>query len=459
MRVYPVREGVAIALITVLSIGVNLWWTYERAVEALQGEIKEGLQRTVAANAEMLDGVLADQHKAFQLAEHAGKYSTEGEPTATYAEAWERLQTDNEWVQWREGVKASPDYQEWTHRMESVRKATAHVRYLYTSVLIDGRVYFAFDEVPQNDTVNNKIGPFQSGGDQPDGLPDPPPTLLWPYPDAGAGLVETLTKGVPTVEAEPYSDSWGTYYSAYAPFYDSEGKLVGALGMDLELEGFNKRLEPVKLALKRTAATGLCLAILSGVAVWFARRLALQASNAAGGYGRATLAEQQASAGAFADALLKLRPEEAQELIQATTAPVEGANFSVRALQDNLIATAAAENIGLTIDFDKEIPGSVYGEADRVEAAITQAIRHASAGKKPVALSIRVVDETIQWLRVQVVAGNCAATGDHSSAADLISQGLKHAALAQVHARAIGGDGVADHEGIRLVLPIRKEKL
>ena len=33
--------------------------------KSLQGEIKEGLQRTVAANAEMLNGELAEQHKAF----------------------------------------------------------------------------------------------------------------------------------------------------------------------------------------------------------------------------------------------------------------------------------------------------------------------------------------------------------------------------------------------------------
>lgn len=459
MRVHPVREGVAIALITVLSIGVNLWWTYERAVEALQGEIKEGLQRTVAANAEMLDGVLADQHRAFQPPERAGNYYDEGNAASTYAKAWERLQTDLEWVKWREAVKASPNYREWTHRMESVRKATAHVRYLYTCVLIDGRVYFGFDEAPQNDAINNKVGPYEPGGDQSDGLPDPPPTLLWPYPDAGAGLIEALTKGMPVVEAEHYSDSWGTYYSAYAPFYDSEDKLVGVLGMDLELEGFNKRLEPVQIALKRTAVTGLCLAILSGVAVWFARRLALQASQEGGESGRATLAEQQTSAGAFAEALLKVAPEDARELLSATAPVGESANFPVRALQEHLIAKAAADTISLSLDFDPEIPGTLYGVADRVEAAMTHAIRHVAVEKRVARLSVRVVEEMIQWLRIEVIAGNCAASGDHSSAADLISQGLYHAALAQAHARAIGGDGVADGEGIRLVLPLRKERL
>lgn len=458
MKIYPVREGLSIALIIVFAIGVNIWWTYARALEALQGEIKEGLQRTVAANAEMLNGALGDEHKAFHPPERAGNYYKPGDSTATYAKAWERLQTDQEWVEWRTRTKASPEYQAWTKRMEAVRKATAHVRFLYTCVIIDSNVYFAFDEAPQNDIINNSKGPYQPGGDQPDGVLDPPPTLLWPYPDAGVGQLEALTKGIPVVEAEPYSDAWGTYYSAYAPFYDSQGKMAGTLGMDLELEGFNKRLDPIKIALKRAAVTGFCLAILSGVAVWFARRLSVQLSKQVGGQGRSTLAEQQSSAGAFASAVLTLPAGDAQQLIDATKPPAATSNFKLDSLRATLATIAQTEGVPLNLSIDPELPDGLHGPVERIEAAAIHAVHHAARGStQPVELSIKAIGETVQWIRLQLEVGDCSALPDRTPAAELISKNLLSPALAQAHARAAGGDGVADARGIRLIIPVRKE--
>jgi len=92
-----------------------------------------------------------------------------------------------------------------------------------------------------------------------------------PYPDAGLALRDALRFQKPAVDKEPYTDAWGTFYSAYAPFKDSRGKFVGTLGMDLELVTLKARLVPIGIAAQRAALTSDILAILFGAAVWFFR--------------------------------------------------------------------------------------------------------------------------------------------------------------------------------------------
>ena len=200
----PLWEGLGISLITLVAIGVNVNWTYLRAREALEGEIKEGLLRTVLATARMMDGRLAEEHKSFHPVERAGP--------CDYAAQWKRLRNDQEFIGWRTTTMATPTYQEWKLRMEEVRKATAHVRWMYTCVLISDHVYFAFNEALQNDIADNI-----SGDPKPDGLLDPAPNLLWPYPDAGASQIKALKEGLAVVDSLPGIDTWGTYYSGYAP--------------------------------------------------------------------------------------------------------------------------------------------------------------------------------------------------------------------------------------------------
>jgi len=61
-------------------------------------------------------------------------------------------------------------------------------------------------------------------------------------------------KGTPSVDATPYTDAWGTFYSAYSPIYDSEKNIVGIVGVDFAAEFYEKEL---------TANTGIILAIFT----------------------------------------------------------------------------------------------------------------------------------------------------------------------------------------------------
>ena len=40
--------------------------------------------------------------------------------------------------------------------------------------------------------------------------------------------------GVPMVDDEPYTDEWGSFYSAWSPITDSTGRIVGLVGVDFE---------------------------------------------------------------------------------------------------------------------------------------------------------------------------------------------------------------------------------
>ena len=217
----PALQGFVFAIIWLLVTNITIYFIYVRSVKAIKEEIREGLLRNVSVAATTIDG---DKHRLF---------TAETSPN-------------------------DPVYLAFIGRMEEIRKASKDVRYLYTNIAQNGKIYFVANGSPQNDNDN-------------DGQPDTAPQLMDPYPDAGSALKEALKTQSPKVDREPYTDVWGTFYSAYAPFKDSKGDVVGTLGMDLELTTLQQRLKPIGTAAQRAAFTSGILAILFGVAVWFFR--------------------------------------------------------------------------------------------------------------------------------------------------------------------------------------------
>lgn len=217
----PAVQGVLFTMAWLVVTNVTIYFIYLRSVEAVKEEIRDGLMRNVSVAATSIDG---DEHKRFTS----------------------------------KAFRQDPAYLAFIAHMEKLRKASSDVKYLYTNILKDGKVYFIANGSPQND--NNK-----------DGKPDEAPQLMDPYPDAGKALRDALRLQRPTVDREPYTDVWGTFYSAYAPFKDSNGRFVGTLGMDLELRTLQQRLKPIGVAAQRAAFTSGILAILFGAAVWFFR--------------------------------------------------------------------------------------------------------------------------------------------------------------------------------------------
>lgn len=222
VRSMPVLEGIAIGALMLMSIGASASYLYFQAVDAVKAEIEEGIQRSTASVAAMIEG---DQHEKFVS----------------------------------KAQKFDPEYLKYVAPLERARQASKYVPYIYTNILKDDKVYFIVNPSPQLDL--NK-----------DGFPDDAPDLMDSYDAPSQSLLTALTQQTETVDKEPYTDEWGTFISAYSPIYNSRGGFVGTLGMDLDYSGFEKRLIPTKNAFKTASITGVVMAILVGVTVWFNRR-------------------------------------------------------------------------------------------------------------------------------------------------------------------------------------------
>ena len=57
------------------------------------------------------------------------------------------------------------------------------------------------------------------------------------------------SKGKADVDKEPCEDEWGLFYSAYSPIFDSDGNVVGIVGVDFNAEWYDKMLDTRKLVL------------------------------------------------------------------------------------------------------------------------------------------------------------------------------------------------------------------
>ena len=218
----PLGQGVLFALFASVITNTSIYLIYVQSINAIQQEIRDGLKRKVAALASVLDG---DIHQTFNL---------------------------------RQDTSQRREYQDFLATMEKMRIASQDVPYLYTNILRDGEVFFMANGSPQNDADN-------------DGQPDEAPQLMDPYPDASVSLRKALNNGTVEVDAEAYTDQWGSFYSAYAPILDSQGRFVATLGMDLELTTFEKRILPIQTSAQRAAFTSTILSVLLGSAIWLFR--------------------------------------------------------------------------------------------------------------------------------------------------------------------------------------------
>lgn len=222
---YPKLAGLAMFILIFTITGLFAYFIYLKGIEAVENEIKAGLLSSVEAAATIIDG---DLHKIFnsQTSRNDQLYLNTIAP------------------------------------LEKIRQASKNIRYIYTNILKDNAVYFVLNPSPQNDNDG-------------DGLPDTAPALMDPYVDASPALLSALKSGIARVSEDSYSDEWGTFYSAYAPFYDKDNNLVGTLGMDLDLEGFDKKLENIREALKRTGIVIVIVSIFSGTGIWYVLKFAL----------------------------------------------------------------------------------------------------------------------------------------------------------------------------------------
>nr|WP_321981603.1 PDC sensor domain-containing protein [uncultured Cohaesibacter sp.] len=221
LKPHPKLEAAILSCLVVSLICFLAFLIYSKSVDVLEKEIKIGLLSNVSAAATTIDG---DLHKTFD----------------------------------QSTARDDPDYLSAITPLEQIRQAATNVRYIYTNILIGDDVFFILNPSPQNDNDG-------------DGQPDEPPALMERYDDAAPELIEAL-KFQKKVVSDPYTDKWGTFISAYAPFYDAKGDFVGVLGMDLQLDDFYKRIHPIRQAFEKTAFIVVFIGLIIGLLTWLSRK-------------------------------------------------------------------------------------------------------------------------------------------------------------------------------------------
>ena len=225
-NISPVMEGAILGVFALLLTFITAYFIYTNSMAVLENEIKDGLLRTVSGIAATLDG---DKIGTFTKPEDV----------------------------------ARDDYQEMVALLQKARIGTKHISYLYINRIVDGKVYFIIDPI----SIDENGNPLYT-----DSASLEPSIPMSPYEDADEYLIKAFNEGVGVYAETTYTDRWGTFYSAYAPIFDKNKKVVGTLGADLRINEMLDRCSPMVDATKRAFIVSVSLALLLGTFVWFSRR-------------------------------------------------------------------------------------------------------------------------------------------------------------------------------------------
>ncbi len=115
--------------------------------------------------------------------------------------------------------------------LQRIRDSGTDIRFVYTMRQNpDGSIMFVVDAEESEEDISH-LGDI--------------------YDDAGPALRETFaTMQEPLVEPDFYTDKWGTWLTAYAPFYRSDGQREGIIGIDISA---SKVIEREQQAFKNAA--------------------------------------------------------------------------------------------------------------------------------------------------------------------------------------------------------------
>jgi PAS domain S-box-containing protein len=224
----PLQYGGALASVTLLTGCVCLVMLYRQGVDALKQEVRHSLVQMAKTVATLVDG---DLHETF---------------------------TDPR-------QEETSDYQQAVEPLRKVLHAHPEIRFLYTMAFRHQRPHFILDASLPGDADG-------------DGIEDHSP-IMQPFETPVPALLAALTNGSIQADSEPIRDRWGTYLSGYAPLYDSQGRHVGIVGVDLRLNDYVARLAALRRALIVGVISAFLLSLLVGIGAWWMESRARQSDQ------------------------------------------------------------------------------------------------------------------------------------------------------------------------------------
>jgi signal transduction histidine kinase/ActR/RegA family two-component response regulator len=138
-------------------------------------------------------------------------------------------------------------------------KATSDIIYVYTAILDRNRIYFVLG----TDYL------YRIDGDN-----EVPDAIMAPHDTWDPTLRRALEQHEVAVNEAPVKEAVRSYMSAYAPFYDSRGRFVGVVGVDMWVRDFDARIAAIRRAGIGAFAAIAMLSVLAGFVVFRLSRTA-----------------------------------------------------------------------------------------------------------------------------------------------------------------------------------------
>jgi signal transduction histidine kinase/ActR/RegA family two-component response regulator len=214
---------VAGSVIMVIS-SLGLFYMWHSAREAQLDAVRTELKQLARVAATLVDG---DRHRLIRSPAQAGK----------------------------------PDHLGLLAPLVKFHKATSDIIYVYTAILEKNRIYFVLG----TDYV------YRVDGDN-----ETPDAIMMPHDTWDPTLRRALEQHEVAVNEAPVKEAVRSYMSAYAPFYDSQGRFVGVVGVDMWVRDFDARIAAIRRAAIGAFAAVAMLSLLAGLVVF---RLSTTASR------------------------------------------------------------------------------------------------------------------------------------------------------------------------------------
>jgi signal transduction histidine kinase/ActR/RegA family two-component response regulator len=220
----PLLHGMLAGCAIMVISSLGLFYLWHSAREAQLDAVRTELKQLARVAATLVDG---DRHRLLKSQAQAG----------------------------------SPDHLALLAPLVKFHKATSDLIYVYTAILDNNRIYL----VAGTDYL------YRIDGDS-----EPVDPIMKPY-DSDPALRRALERHEIAVDEEPVKEAVRSYMSAFAPFYDSQGRFVGVTGVDMWVRDFDARVGALRRAGIGAFAAVALLSVLAGFVVF---RLSRTASRA-----------------------------------------------------------------------------------------------------------------------------------------------------------------------------------
>jgi signal transduction histidine kinase/ActR/RegA family two-component response regulator len=221
----PLLHAMVAGCVIMVISSLGLFYLWHSAWEAQLDAVRTELKQLARVAATLVDG---DRHRLLRSQEQAG----------------------------------SADHLGLLAPLVKFHKATSDIIYVYTAVLEKNRIYYVLG----TDYL------YRVGGDN-----ETPERIMAPHDTLDPTLRRALEQHEVAVDEKPVKEAVRSYMSAYAPFYDSQGRFVGVVGVDMWVRDFDARVAGIRRAGIGAFAAVALLSVLAGFVVYRLSRTARQA--------------------------------------------------------------------------------------------------------------------------------------------------------------------------------------